>query len=238
MKVEHQSLFKEGEVLQIQKRMFESARSLHAKSIQERDACRAIFGDDWLVHNEIADADLDGLADLDELLSKPHLEPSAYPRERLSGKPEKYRAIDAGLFAGEPSYRTVSSFRPHTQYQKIASLPDNQISPGGVDFACSRVNAKNRRSKRRGRALSTPSKTGLIADFYSGHAERIVAIKDLHPDLDYEQIEKILKIDAFVRKLMQDYQGNGELPDWAKFVSPEIKQFFRIPRCQASCRLS
>ncbi|WP_333689922.1 hypothetical protein [Pseudomonas syringae] len=29
---------------------------------------------------------------------------------------------------------------------------------------------------------------------------------------------------------MQEYQGTGELPDWAKLVSPAIKQFFRIFR--------
>ena len=106
----------------------------------------------------------------------------------------------------------------------------NLVIPRDIDVAGSGVNAKNRCSKRRGRALSTPSKTGLLANFYLGHAERVVAIKDLHPDLDHGQIEKVLKIDTFVQKLVQEYQGNGELPDWAKFVRPEIKQFFRIFR--------
>ncbi|RIZ46327.1 hypothetical protein CIK02_04190 [Pseudomonas putida] len=27
---------------------------------------------------------------------------------------------------------------------------------------------------------------------------------------------------------MQSYQGTGELPDWAKFVSPEMKHYFRL----------
>lgn len=230
MKVEHQILFKDGEVLQIQNRMLESARSLHAKSIQERDACRAIFGHDWLVHDETADADLDGLADLDELLSEPHFELPANPREKLLGKPENYRIVEAGLFAGEPSYRPLSLSRPHPQHQEIASLPDDQIIPGRMGFADSGVNAKNSRSQRRDRALSTPSRTGLVANFFLSHAERVVAIKELHPDIDHDQIENLLKIDAFVRKLVQEYLGTGELPDWAKSVSPQIKQFFRIFR--------
>lgn len=116
------------------------------------------------------------------------------------------------------------------EYQETSDFPVSQVIPSDIDVAGSGVNAKNRRSKRRSRALSTPNKTGLLADFYLGHAERVVAIKDLHPDLDHEQIEKALKIDAFVRKLVQEYQGTGELPDWAKFVRPEIKQFFRIFR--------
>lgn len=230
MKVEHQSLFKEGEVLQIQKRMLESARSLHAKSIQERDACRAIFGDDWLVHDEIADADLDGLADLDELLRKPHFELPANPRKKLPRKPDKHRTVAAGLFAGEPSYSPQNPSRPHPKHREIASLPDDQIIPGRLGFADSGANAKNSHSKRRDHTLSSPSRTGLVANFFLSHSGRVVAIKELHPDLDHDQIKNLLKIDAFVRKLVQEYQGTGELPDWAKSINPEIKQFFRLFR--------
>ena len=67
-----------------------------------------------------------------------------------------------------------------------------------------------------------------MAGFYFGHAERVVAISKLHTDLDHDQLEKLLKTDAFIQKLIQSYQGIGKLPDWAKFVSPEMKQYFRL----------
>ena len=76
--------------------------------------------------------------------------------------------------------------------------------------------------------FSTPGRAGLVAGFYFGHAERVVAISKLHTDLDDYQLERLLKVDAFIEKLMQSYQGRGELPDWAKFVSPEMKQYFRL----------
>ena len=230
MTTNHQSPFKEGEVLEIQTRLLSSARNRHAESMAQRQAYRNLFGDDWTEQPQPIDVDLDESAHLDELLVEPALELPAGPRETTHGAPEEYRAIEVGLFAGVPSYKPLSSSRPHLEDQQASTAPVNQVTPRDIDVAGSGVNAKNRRSKCRGRALSTPSKTGLLADFYLGHAQRVVAIKDLHPDLDHEQIKKILEIDAFVRKLVQDYQGTGELPDWAKFVRPEIKQFFRIFR--------
>jgi hypothetical protein len=90
------------------------------------------------------------------------------------------------------------------------------------------VNAKNRHSKQSGRPLSTPGRAGLLAKFHLSHAERVVAISELHQDLDNDQLEKLLSVDAFIQKLMHSYQGSGELPEWAKFVSPEMKQYFRL----------
>lgn len=230
MTTNHQSPFKEGEVLEIQTRLLSSARNRHAESMVQRQAYRNLFGDEWFDQPQPIDVDLDESAHLDKLLVEPPLELPACPREATHGTPEDYRAIEVGLFAGVPSYKPLSSSRPHMEDQEASSFPVNLVIPRDIDVAGSGVNAKNRRSKRRGRALSTPSKTGLLANFYLGHAERVVAIKDLHPDLHHEQIKNILKIDAFVRKLVQEYQGTGELPDWAKFVRPEIKQFFRIFR--------
>lgn len=230
MTTNHQSPFKEGEVLEIQIRLLSSARNRHAESMAQRQAYRNLFGDDWIEQLQPIDVDLDESTHLDELLVEPALELPAGPRETIHSTPEEYRAIEVGLFAGAPSYRPLSSYRPHMEYQETSAFPVSQVIPRDIDVAGSGVNAKNIRSKRRGRALSTPNKTGLLADFYLGHAQRVVAIKDLHPDLDHEQIERALKIDAFVRKLVQEYQGTGELPDWAKFVRPEIKQFFRIFR--------
>ena len=228
MTINHQSPFREGQVSQIQTRLLSSARNRHAESMVQRQVYRHLFGDEWFDQSQPIDVDLDEFAHLDELLVEPALELPAGPRETIHSTPEEYRAIEVGLFAGAPSYRPLSSSRPHMEYQETSAFPVSQVIPSDIDVAGSGVNAKNRHSKRRGRAPSTPNKTGLLADFYLGHAERVVAIRDLHPDLDHEQIEKLLKIDAFVRKLVQEYQGTGELPDWAKFVRPEIKQFFRI----------
>lgn len=230
MTTNHQSPFKEGEVLEIQIRLLSSARNRHAESMAQRQAYRNLFGDDWIEQLQPIDVDLDESTHLGELLVEPALELPAGPRETIHSTPEEYRAIEVGLFAGAPSYRPLSSSRPHMEYQETSAFPVSQVIPSDIDVAGSGVNAKNRRSKRRGRALSTPNKTGLLADFYLGHAERVVAIKDLHPDLDHHQQQKLLKIDAFVRTLAQEYQGSGELPDWAKHVSPEIKQFFRVFR--------
>ena len=229
MTTNHQSP-KEGEVLEIQIRLLSSVRNRHAESMAQRQAYRNLFGDDWIEQLQPIEVELGESTHLDALLVEPALELPAGPRETIHSTPEEYRAIEVGLFAGAPSYRPLSSSRPHMEYQETSDFPVSQVIPSDIDVAGSGVNAKNRRSKRRSRALSTPNKTGLLADFYLGHAERVVAIKDLHPDLDHEQIEKALKIDAFVRKLVQEYQGTGELPDWAKFVRPEIKQFFRIFR--------
>jgi hypothetical protein len=56
----------------------------------------------------------------------------------------------------------------------------------------------------------------------------LAAISKLDPLVDHDQRHAIQAIDAFIEKLAREYQGAGELPDWARFVSPEIKQFFRI----------
>jgi hypothetical protein len=60
------------------------------------------------------------------------------------------------------------------------------------------------------------------------HAERVIAISNLHSDLEHDQLEKLLKIDAYIQKLMRSYQGSGDLPDWAKFVSAQMKHYFRL----------
>jgi hypothetical protein len=98
--------------------------------------------------------------------------------------------------------------------------PLNDAGPG--------VNAKTGRSKRRDTSLSTPGRAGLVAKFHFDHAEHVVAISKLHTNLDHDQIQELLKTAAFIHKLAQDYQGTGDLPGWAKFVSPEMKQYFRL----------
>ncbi|WP_162999697.1 hypothetical protein [Pseudomonas viridiflava] len=222
----HQNPFKEGEVLQIQKRLLDSARTRHAGNMVEREAYRALFGDEWF-KGETVDTDLgdDQLsADLDALLEECQVEGAAV----TPGEPGKYPAIEPGLFAGAPSYRVATSVMPRQELgQAIRSLDQQRISRPAI-LAELGVNAKSSRINRLGKALSTPGRAGLIAGFSLSHAAHVVAIKKLHPDVDHDQLEALLRIDAFIQKLVRDYQGAGELPEWEKFVSPEIKQFFRI----------
>ena len=226
MTIRHQSPFKEGEVLQIQKRLLDSARTRHAENIVEREAYRALFGDEWF-KGEMVDTDLgdDQLsADLNALLDECQVEEAAL----TPGEPGKYPAIKPGLFAGAPSYSVATSVMPSQELgQAIHSLDEQRISRPAILVEVG-VNAKSSRINRLGKALSTPGRAGLIASFSLSHAARVVAISKLHPDVDHDQLKALLRIDAFIQKLLRGYQGVGELPNWEKFVSPEIKQFFRI----------
>lgn len=226
MTSKHQNPFKEGEVLQIEKRLLDSARTRHAGNMVEREAFRALFGDEWF-KGETVDTGLgdDQLStDLDALLDECQVEGAAI----TPGEPGKYPAIEPGLFAGAPSYRVATSVMPRQELgQVIRSLDEQRISRPAI-LAELGVNAKNSRINRLGKALSTPGRAGLIAGFSLSHAAHVVAIKKLHPDVDHDQLGALLKIDAFIQNLVRDYQGAGELPGWEKFVSPEIKQFFRI----------
>ncbi|EZP68817.1 hypothetical protein [Pseudomonas sp. RIT357] len=226
MTIRHQSPFKEGEVSQIQKRLLDSARTRHAENLVKREAYRALFGDEWF-EGETVDTDLgdDQLsADLDALLDECPVARSAI----TAGEPGKCPAIESGLFAGAPSYHVDTSAVPRQEPGQVILSLDEQRIPRPAILAELGVNAKSSRSNRLGQALSTPGRAGLIASFSLSHAAHVGAIKKLHPDVDHDQLESLLRIDAFIQKLVRDYQGAGELPDWAKFVSPEIKQFFRI----------
>ena len=228
MIIKHQSPFKEGEVSQIQERLLDSARTRHAENMVERDAYRALFGDDWCEGEAVADQDDDELsADLDELLADYLVELSASSRMVVHGKPEEYPVIASGLYAG------ASSNCPRQEAGKALHFPNQMSTPCPTILAQAGVNAKSSPSYRRGHALSTPGRAGLIASFSLDHAERVAAISKLDPLVDHDQLQAIQAIDAFIEKLAREYQGTGELPDWARFVSPEIKQFFRIfHQCQ------
>lgn len=232
MTFKHQSPFKEGEVSQILQNLRDSDRRLHEEAIAERAALRAQFGSDWIANEETADAHPDqmdnALAALDSLL--PQQKTLAKPYTTLSREIDESITLEPGLFAGQPSY-ALSYPQLHPEDRETLPLdfdcPQQQLSTHAIhgEFG---VNAKTRRPKQRKRSLCTPGRAGLVAGFHFGHAERVAAISELHPDLDQDQIQALLKIDAFIQKLMRSYQGTGELPDWAKFVTPEMKQFFRL----------
>ncbi|HHW2076575.1 TPA: hypothetical protein ACUUEK_000705 [Pseudomonas aeruginosa] len=90
------------------------------------------------------------------------------------------------------------------------------------------VNAKNSSRRTPRKILATPQQAGLIASFHASHEQRVAAISDLHPDLDNEQVTKLLSINSFISKLAKSYKGTGKLADWSKHVPPHIKRFFRL----------
>lgn len=232
MTFKHQSPFKEGEVAQVLQSLRESHFRIHEEAIAERAALRAQFGDDWFASTVAPglppDEMCDALADLDSLLSQQKT--MAQPRTIHSGEIGGSKTLEPGLFAGEPSYTFESAqLRPEDieTLQPDFTYPQQQLSAHAIrsEFG---VNANLGRPKRRSRPLCTPGRAGLVAGFTFGHAERVVAISKLHSDLDQDQIHALLKIDTFIQELVRSCQGAGELPDWAKSVTPEIKQFFRL----------
>lgn len=235
MTFKHQSPFREGEVPEILQKLRDSERRRHSEEVALRDTLRAQFGSDWLANEEVdsvvsEQAD-DAYADLNKLLpQKLQHEPPASQHTTTHSEFAKRLRLEPGLFAGEPSY--LHSSREHHLEDAVALLSDSlcpqQEIPGQASHTGAGVNAKTGGSNTKGRPLSTPGRAGLVAGFHLGHAERVVAISKLHPDLEHDQLEKLLKADAFIQKLVQSYQGTGELPNWAKFVSPEMKQYFRL----------
>ncbi|MGP5105194.1 hypothetical protein [Pseudomonas helleri] len=228
MTFKYQSPFKQGEVPQILKKLHDSELRRHAEQIATRDSIRALFGEDCFTDEGTVDAASESRCaefdDLSFLLD----EAPATPYTELHSNFDKPPELEIGLSAGE---HAPSSRESHSEDIKTAPLDllcpqqDNPVQANHVEAG---VNTKKGRSNRATRMFSTPGRAGLVAGFYFGHAERVVAISKLHTDLDHDQLEKLLKTDAFIQKLIQSYQGIGKLPDWAKFVSPEMKQFFRL----------
>ncbi len=225
-----QSTFKEGEVTEILKRLTGSFAQCNAEAVLQRAVFAGLYQDDVLEQDE-ADQDF---SDLDELLAPNSVDMNSKSRAVAHSSPESLLAIETGLFAGEPSYVLKRDPGGEKEAKQDASFLDELGTLSQADRPLPGVNAKSSRSKRHGRTLSTPGRAGLVANFHLSHAERLVAItaitslRELDPTLTDDQLKKLLKIDAFVHTLVQGYQGSGELPDWAKFVTPEMKQFFRI----------
>jgi hypothetical protein len=229
MTFKHQSPFKEGEAFEVQKRLLESSNRRHAESIANRNAYRALFGARWFETPETGKAGLEtdeSLKNLDELLAELTQDKPARSLEAPQNASEEHSTSKPGLFAGEPSSSLSDSNRSRQQGTKDAG--PKQIIPRKEKGTEAGVNANVDRAKRQAQSRCTPGKAGLIANFQMSHSELLVAISELDPAFDPDQIQGLLKTAEFIHKLAQDYQGTGELPEWAKFVTPEIKQFFRL----------
>jgi hypothetical protein len=235
MTFKHQSPFKEGEVTEILQRLRDSQMRLHSEAVSSRDALRDQFGSDWFagvtVTETAAEETDDAFSGLNSLLTQRDGDKAAvslYAKD--NGGVGESIASKYGLFADEPSY---PSSNPEPRPECEEGLPSHSLCPqpeisGQADHAIYGVNAKKRHSKQKSKPLSTPGRAGLVANFHLSHEAHLVAIGNLHTDLDRDQLQALLKTDAFIQKLMKSYQGTGELPGWAKFVSSEMKQYFRL----------
>ncbi|RJG11104.1 hypothetical protein D3879_15705 [Pseudomonas cavernicola] len=113
--------------------------------------------------------------------------------------------------------------RPEEVGRFATNKPEQHAGGCGVD-------AKTSRRKLPRKTLSTPQQAGLIASFHASHEQHVVAISELPPDLDSEQVTKLLSINSFISQLAKSYKGKGKgkLADWSKHVPAHIKQFFRL----------
>ena len=228
MTFKYQSPFKQGEVPQILQKLHDSELRRHTKQIATRESIRALFGEDCFTDEGTVDAASESrCAEFDDLSLLLNEAPATLYTE-LHSNFDKPPELEIGLSAGE---HAPSSRESHSEDIKTAPLDllcpqqDNPVQANHIEAG---VNTKIGRSNRATRLFSTPGRAGLVARFYFGHAERVVAISKLHTDLDHDQLVKLLRTDAYIQKLIQSYLGIGELPDWAKFVSPEMKQYFRL----------
>lgn len=90
------------------------------------------------------------------------------------------------------------------------------------------VNAKNPRHRLKRKNLSTLCQARLLAIFSLERKKHIAAIRKLNQDLDKAEIERLLKINTYTKAMLNSYLGSGGLPDWAKALRKDLKQFFRL----------
>jgi hypothetical protein len=78
------------------------------------------------------------------------------------------------------------------------------------------------------KTLSALGQARLLTIFSLGRKKRLAAISELHPDLDKAEIERLLKANAYTKTMLNSYLGSGSLPDWAKALGKDLKQYFRL----------
>lgn len=128
---------------------------------------------------------------------------------------------------GLNSTQSSTAVSEHKGTFPFAGLYATESDPSPNREDDSGVNAKicPRRIKRK--TLSTLGQARLLTIFSLGIKKRLVAISELHPDLDKAEIERLLKANAYTKAMLNSYLGSGGLPDWAKTLSKDLKQYFR-----------
>ena len=90
------------------------------------------------------------------------------------------------------------------------------------------VNAKIARRRTSSKSLATVGQARVLASLGAGMEKRLVAISQLDPQLDQQDIKRFQKIDTHVRGIARSYLSTTRLPNWSKILEKDIKQFFRL----------
>ncbi|MET0776800.1 MAG: hypothetical protein ABWZ65_15145 [Pseudomonas mandelii] len=93
------------------------------------------------------------------------------------------------------------------------------------------VNANKGLKKRQAKTLSTLGRARVVAALISKPANRLVALEVIRGNassLSSKDKQDILEIESFIRTLVTGYLKTESLPDWAKQLPSNIKNFFRL----------
>lgn len=203
-------------------RMENSAKCAREAALKNRDIIKELFTD--FTEDRLIDEDLENeLATLNSLLVATTVTP-AVP------------AATEGCEGGFSPLNTSEQYTQPTEWGRFTTVETSEKkrsvakTPAVSPAATSGVDAKNGRRRARYKKLSTTHQAGLLANFKRMHEEGVVAISELHKDLDHEQIAQIEAKISFIIQIARSYKGKGtgKLADWSKHVPAEIKQFFRL----------
>jgi hypothetical protein len=129
---------------------------------------------------------------------------------------------------GLNSTQRSTAVSEHEGTFSFAGLYATEPAPSPNQDDDSGVNAKIRQRRMKKKTLSTLCQARLLSILSLGRKKRLVAISELHSQLDKEEIERLLRIDTETRRMLNSYLGSGRLPDWAKALRNDLKQFFRL----------
>lgn len=129
---------------------------------------------------------------------------------------------------GLDSTQSSTIVSEHEGMLPFAGLYATESAPSPNQDDDSGVNAKIRQRREKRKTLSTLGQARLLTIFSLGRKKRLVAISELHPDLDKAEIDRLLEINTDTKAMLNSYLGSGSLPDWAKALRNDLKQFFRL----------
>lgn len=206
-------------------RLDDNAKCARDVALKNRDSMKELFAgftDDRPIGEDLENE----LATLDSLLVATTATPATWSAP----------AVPAATEGCESGFLPRNTSEQYTRPAEWGLFPTVETkrsvakTPAASPAATSGADAKNGRRRPRQKKLSTTSQAGLLAKFQSMHEEGVVAISELHQDLDHEQIAQLETKIRFIIQVARSYKGKdtGKLADWSKHVPAEIKQFFRL----------
>jgi hypothetical protein len=216
------------EVQAYKQRLNDSAKCARDAALKNRGSMKELFSgitDDRTIGDDLESE----LATLDNLLVAKTATPTARFEPAGSVNTEGCESGFLPLNTSE-QYTRPAGWGAFSLVETIAGKHPVAKIPTASPAATSGVDAKNSRQRPRHKKLSTTGQAGLLANFQSMHEEGVVAISELHPDLDHEQIAQLETKISFIIQVARSYKGKdtGKLADWSKHVPAEVKQFFRL----------